>query len=364
MNTPITQQQAIQPISALEWAQYQKIGSVLMFIGIFCSFIGIGWDIEWHSDVGPDTFWTLPHIFVYSGAALAGVTSLVVVLLSSFVDRRQQANMIPVLGFFRAPIGFVMAGFGAFGFLLFGLFDQWWHTIFGFDVAISSAPHVGLLLSDILVTVGGVMIFAEGKNVRPIPLALMIALAISFCMPVAMQNFFELGWEIMVLIFPAMIIPLALLFSLSVTRQLSTVLYTGAFIFMLRMLCELAFPSMTQAYADVSGLSLRDDNEPIVAMSFFIPILVPIASLIIFAILKFAQTRAWKLVPSIYVAAALSAPVLYIDPLLGQFILQALWALPMIAVLGLGMGWLGWKLGVVARNANQEIVALEARGAA
>ncbi|MEY4529655.1 MAG: hypothetical protein RLZZ156_376 [Deinococcota bacterium] len=349
---------SIQPLSELEWSQYQKIGSIVLLIGMFTTFFGLGWDIEWHSDVGPDTFWTLPHIFVYSGAALAGMTCLTVVLLSSFVDR-PRPSMIPVFKVFRAPVGFIVAGFGALGFLLFGLFDQWWHTLFGFDVAISSAPHVGLLLSNILTCAGGVLIFAQGKRVQPIMLALMLAVTVNITLPVALQNFNELDWTPLMMVFPALLLPFALMFAASVTRQISTILYAAGFIWLFRLICEQAFPIMTNAYIQVLGLSIRDNNENLVAMSFLTPALIPVSALAMFLTLKLGQIRNWKVAPTIYLASSLSVPFLFVDPLLSRFALGAPWAIPILALVGLGTGWLGWKLGVVARHANQELKAAE-----
>jgi hypothetical protein len=354
------QMTSVQPLSELEWKQYQKIGSIVLLIGMFTTFFGLGWDIEWHSDVGPDTFWTLPHIFVYSGAALAGITCLTVVLLSSFVDQ-PRAGLIPVLRIFRAPLGFVVAGFGAFGFLLFGLFDQWWHTLFGFDVAISSAPHVGLLLSNILTCVGGVLIFAQGKRVQPIMLALMLAVTVNISLPVALQNFNELDWTPLIMVFPAVLMPFALMFAASVTRQANTILYAAGFIWFFRLICEQAFPIMTNAYAEFLGLSIRDNNQNLVAMSYLTPALIPVSALVMFIILKIGQIKNWKVAPTIYLASSLSVPFLFIDPLLSRFATGAPWAIPILALVGLGTGWLGWKIGVVARHANTEILELEER---
>ena len=60
--------------------------------GTLISLIGLTWDIQWHSDVGPDTFFTLPHLFLYAGSAFSGLASLVVVdLIKDEPDRQLRA---------------------------------------------------------------------------------------------------------------------------------------------------------------------------------------------------------------------------------------------------------------------------------
>jgi hypothetical protein len=44
----------------------------LMYFSIQGSF-GLAWDIQWRASVGRDSFWTPPHILVYSGVAGAGL---------------------------------------------------------------------------------------------------------------------------------------------------------------------------------------------------------------------------------------------------------------------------------------------------
>jgi hypothetical protein len=45
--------------------------------------IGMTWDIQWHSDVGPESFWTAPHSLMYGGIAGAGAVALGVVVLTT-----------------------------------------------------------------------------------------------------------------------------------------------------------------------------------------------------------------------------------------------------------------------------------------
>ncbi|MBP2331056.1 heme/copper-type cytochrome/quinol oxidase subunit 4 [Kibdelosporangium banguiense] len=142
--------------------------------GTVVSLVGLTWDIQWHTDVGPDTFFTLPHLFLYSGSAISGIASLIVVLMTTAAERRGKAvdpmvggRAVSVFGrTFAAPVGYLISGAGAASFLLYGLWDQWWHGLYGFDAVIASPPHIGLLLSISITMVGAVMVFSVARNER------------------------------------------------------------------------------------------------------------------------------------------------------------------------------------------------------
>jgi hypothetical protein len=81
-------------------------------------FVGAIWDIQWHQDVGPDTFFTAPHLLIYSGALFAGLSCLAVVLACTWRTRQPDASndpaIIPILRrTFWAPPGLILAGLGA-----------------------------------------------------------------------------------------------------------------------------------------------------------------------------------------------------------------------------------------------------------
>ena len=106
-------------------------GAYAVMLGAAISTVGLSWDVEWHRDVGPDTFFTLPHLVLYSGSALAGIASLAMVLLSTFMQRAGRPvppwmGGTPVRvfgGIFTAPLGYLVSGIGAASFLIYGLLD-------------------------------------------------------------------------------------------------------------------------------------------------------------------------------------------------------------------------------------------------
>src|SRR5262245_50551500 len=90
---------------------------------------GTAWDVQWHVAVGRDRLLTAPHVLMLLGIALAGLANLTALV----VDLRQRR---------RPKLGVVLSGVGA---LLAGLafvLDDYWHALYGIDVAIWAPFHV------------------------------------------------------------------------------------------------------------------------------------------------------------------------------------------------------------------------------
>jgi hypothetical protein len=346
-------------LSALEWKQFERIGAALIMLGVISTLFGLSWDVQWHTVVGPDTFWTIPHLFVYAGAAISGFASLTFVLLCTQVSRlERQPDWIPVLGGrFYAPLGFILAGFGALGFFLFGVFDQWWHTLFGFDVLISSGPHVGLLFSDILSMIGCALIFVRGK--QTISAGVIVAMGLMMCLnlPVLIAIFVDFvpvlpALEIVILGLQALLLPMAFAFVIAATRNVWAAFWMGLVMIAFREISLLTYPGITLAYADSLGWAIRDGwlNRP--EVSVLIPRLVPVAGLAASLILMLAQQRSWSITSAVLLAGSIAGPILYLDssllPLEG---LTWLALIPLALVGAFGM-WTGKHLGFTARFGN------------
>lgn len=132
---------------------------------LFQAVLGLGWDIRWHSTFGRDTFWSPPHLLMYSGIALAGFLCIGVVSLDTWRYHRRapgvnDATTWPVLGFFRAPLGFVVAGCGLAVLLFAAPFDNWWHELYGLDVTLWAPFHVMGLIGAFLAGSGLLYAFA------------------------------------------------------------------------------------------------------------------------------------------------------------------------------------------------------------
>ncbi len=161
-----------------------KLPAFVMLAGTLISLSGLTWDIAWHEYVGPDSFFTLPHLFIYTGGAIAGLTSLVMVLRATAAQRNGRdpdptvgGRAFKVLGVFAAPIGYLVGGIAAASFLLYGLYDEWWHGLYGFDVTIASPPHQGWLTSICVTMIGTAIVFAAAREHRWGRWGVMVAIA-------------------------------------------------------------------------------------------------------------------------------------------------------------------------------------------
>lgn len=141
----------------------------LLVIASLMGKMGASWDIQWHAAVGPDTFWTPPHGMLYGSRIIGGFAALYAVISTTIRYRRGVAGVsdettTPWLKVLRAPMGFVVAGLGVVCFILGGLYDLWWHTIYGFDVTLLSPSHFGLMFADLVSSLGILYVFASESN--------------------------------------------------------------------------------------------------------------------------------------------------------------------------------------------------------
>lgn len=100
--------------------RYAPLGAYGVLLGSLVGATGTTWDVQWHSDVGPDTFFTLPHLFLYSGSAISGIVSLTMVLMVTGAQRAGEqvprwVGGVPIRVFggrFTAPLGFLLRLWG------------------------------------------------------------------------------------------------------------------------------------------------------------------------------------------------------------------------------------------------------------
>lgn len=159
-------------VRRLPAANAETIGAGTVLLSVLISLLGASWDIQWHTDVGPDTFFTLPHLFLYAGSAGAGFASLAMVLRATNAQRAGRpldtiagGPLVRIFGgIFTAPIGYVVCGTGAALFLIYGLLDLSWHSIYGFDVVLNSPPHTALFLSNTITSTGALIVFAAASE--------------------------------------------------------------------------------------------------------------------------------------------------------------------------------------------------------
>lgn len=126
--------------------------------------IGIMWDISWHISIGRDTFWSPPHMAVYLGAIVAGLTSGWLALRTTFAGTEEDRATTVRLWGFRAPLGCWFAVWGAFAMLTSAPFDNWWHEAYGLDIGVLTPPHTVLILGIFSINLGAMLISLSCQN--------------------------------------------------------------------------------------------------------------------------------------------------------------------------------------------------------
>jgi hypothetical protein len=153
----------VSPRSTTAWPAY-----LLVFAAI-CITAGILWDISWHATIGRDTFWTPAHLMIYLGGTLGGCLGGWLAFDATFLRRTEwRDRSVGVLGG-RAPLGALVAIWGAVAMLTSAPFDDWWHNAYGLDVKILSPPHSLLAAGMYGVVTGAVLLAAASRNRAPVP---------------------------------------------------------------------------------------------------------------------------------------------------------------------------------------------------
>lgn len=354
--------------------------------GVFLAFLGFAWDVQWHTDVGPDTFFTAPHLVLYSGIAISGLTCLSTVLVTTRFARRVPAVLdgaVTILGGrFAGPAGYVIGGFGALFFLLYGLMDQWWHSLYGFDVTLVSPPHVGLILS-IMVTMAGCLIAlawhvrtargaaprlaaAVGTTFAAAVLTAFITPTLTDLLPWAL--FGRISWPNVVV---ATLYPAAMLMVAAIVRRPWAGTLFGLIFTALDLLVTATVPGITADYAASIGLVLRDTTTGEVVVTGLVPTFVLAAGIASDLVRAAGQRFGWRVLVTISLAGAVAALALRLpeadlplyqphpgDP--AEFALLRAAVSSAVAVASLVLaplcgavgGWFGWLLGIVLAGAG------------
>jgi hypothetical protein len=137
-----------------------------MLIFLLQGQLGAIWDREWHFFVGRDWFWTPPHILIYSCVTGAGLIAFAVVIADTIrynkgVKGVDEDSTIPVFGIFHAPLGFVIAGFGALLSLTAAPLDNYWHNLYGIDIALWAPFHLMGITGAAIGNLGMIYVFAS-----------------------------------------------------------------------------------------------------------------------------------------------------------------------------------------------------------
>lgn len=331
----------------------EVIGAWTMLLGYVLLIFGLAWDAQWHIDVGPDTFFTAPHLLLYSGPAIYGLSCLAVVLLTTW-GRPEPANRpaVAVLRVFQAPVTFLVGGIGAALFMLYGAADLWWHEIYGFDIAQGSTPsHIGLQIAFVATSAGLVMAFAALRGTRSgrWGFAISCVFGLIGALPLATSTPPVPGLSSIGIGLGA-VCALFLGIVAGTTRGVGWLLAcAGAFVAVQGTMFVFA-PWATRAYADVVGLPLRDYATEQSAVASAMPITFPVVLAISAGVIWFARRAGAR--PGV-VLAILGGATTALTMLLFMLLAPEGDLVPNVlvgAVVGAALTWLGWHASALLRR--------------
>jgi hypothetical protein len=129
--------------------QFRLVFGWIILVGAVVGFFSFSWDIQWHTDVGRDRTLTMPHLFILGSITLMGLAALAAVLSETWWARRNLAVArfgTTFAGTFSSAPGMYMVGFGALTAAIGFPLDQYWHTLYGVDIAIWAPFHIMILV--------------------------------------------------------------------------------------------------------------------------------------------------------------------------------------------------------------------------
>lgn len=349
-----------------ELPRREVVGTWALLVGNVIGGLGLVWDIQWHGDVGPDTFFTAPHLLMYLGMATNGLASLAVVLRSTWAARQETAAgagmpAVTVLGTFQAPLPFLICGTaGAVG-LVYGLGDLWWHEVYGFDVTPTSPPHVGMSLMSIFDVTGMLLAFVALRSQRAGRIGIAAAAV------VGLPGLVFLTYStppVPGLVTTIVAIAATVVLIVSVVAGAlrdAGVIALSALMFVAMLSVNWFFaPAATSAYADALGLQIRDYAIGVPLIPITLPFGYPVAALVVAGGMALARRRGISPRGAMPVLGGLAGGVIALGylavPSIGFTSATALVALPVGAL----CAWLGWQLGSAARRATRRVVDVAA----
>lgn len=135
------------------------------FLSNLCMLVGWHWDISWHRSIGRDTVWTPPHISIYLALIVAFIYNSSLIVSQTFGSRRDVPG-IRIFGF-NGPSGAFLTLWAILLQFVAIVFDNWWHNVYGLDVAVFSPPHALLGCGITLYYFGQFMLAALYRNSVP-----------------------------------------------------------------------------------------------------------------------------------------------------------------------------------------------------
>jgi hypothetical protein len=254
-------------------------------------------------------------------------------------------------------------------FLLYGLWDEWWHGLYRYDVMVDSPPHIGLLSGNLATFLGVTMTFAAARHERwgRVGVVASLGLMVAF-VPFLSDAFQRLGQGLVdwVVVCVSCLTALLLLMAMALFRRPGSALLVAVAVAMVQALLWLFTPWATEAYADSVGLPMRDFVATWPILPSWIPMTVVVAALFLEGARALARSRRWsaRVVTPICgaVASAVLAGLIPVQqallndvPLPGFIEVVVFVAATCLAaaVLGAPAGVAAWRLGLMLRGLDR-----------
>ncbi len=133
-----------------------KIGCILLSLGVLLTSSSASWDITNHLINKPETFFSTPHLLLYTGVVVAALGSVIM-----FVSKRSFVNQEK----FKLPMRLVVIGISMV--VIAGPFDYNWHVAFGLD-GLLSPSHFILTLGLFLASIGALSGLVSARDYSPL----------------------------------------------------------------------------------------------------------------------------------------------------------------------------------------------------
>jgi len=171
----------------------------VLLAGATLGMVGGTWDAAWHVTRQRETFWSPPHLLLYSATILGFLASTFAIMVAWLLpaDATFPGPLIRLRRWL--PLGFVVTACGAFVVVGSAPLDEFWHRTFGRDVDVWSFPHVVALIGAVGISVGSVFAVGSDWHSSPGRTTWHRIVTISFLAVTAWAAMFSLNWYTLVL---------------------------------------------------------------------------------------------------------------------------------------------------------------------
>ncbi len=125
----------------MTWLSPNQSIAVALLFGA-AGMVGVFLDTAWHRTIGRDSFFLLPHLFIYGGGLGILLVSVGSIVKATRGGSQEFGGPIIQVGRVRFPFGFSMTALGVLTVIAAAPVDAVWHWMWGKDVLIWSFPHL------------------------------------------------------------------------------------------------------------------------------------------------------------------------------------------------------------------------------